>query len=98
MPVVYRYLDPASPEEEAEVQAGELSREPGCEAQRAFVVAHATKAGNRGDPGSCQGSQVDPVASVVVDVIEVLHGALAEVVVGKLEMPYLGCDHRLSER
>jgi hypothetical protein len=32
LPVVYRYLDPASPEEEAEVQAGELSREPGSEA------------------------------------------------------------------
>ena len=32
LPVVYRYLDPASPEEEAEVQAGELLREPGCEA------------------------------------------------------------------
>ena len=52
LPVVYRYLDPASPEEEAEVQAGELSREPGCEAERAVVLAHATEPGHRGYPGS----------------------------------------------
>src|SRR5215212_8924787 len=97
LPVVYRYLDPASPEEEAEGQAGELSREPGCEAKRAFVVAHATKAGNRGDPGSSQGGQVDPVAGVVVDVIEVQHGGLAEVVVGQFEVTDLGRDHRLGE-
>src|SRR5215204_3194746 len=32
LPVVYRYLDAASSEEEAEGQAGESSREPGCEA------------------------------------------------------------------
>ena len=74
LPVVYRYLDPASPEEEAEVQAGELSRESGCEAERAVVLAHATEPGNRGDPGSGQGGQVDPVAGVVVDVIEVQEG------------------------
>src|SRR5215204_7171597 len=86
LPVVYRYLDPASPEEEAEVQAGELSREPGCEAERAVVVAHATKPGHRGDPGAGQGGQVDPVTGVVVDVMEVQQGGLAEVVVGQLEV------------
>ena len=95
--MVYRYLDPASPEEEAEVQAGELSREPGCEAERAVVLAHATEPGHRGDPGSGQGGQVDPVAGVVVDVIEVKHGGLAEVVVGQFEVTDLGCDHRLDE-
>ena len=56
LPVVYRYLDPAPPEEEAEGQAGEPLRELGRKAERAAVVAHAPEPGHRGDPGAGQGS------------------------------------------
>ena len=71
LPVVYLYADTAPPEEETEGEVGELLGEPGSEAERAAVVAHAAKPGHRGDPGAGQGGQVNAVAGVVMEVAEV---------------------------
>ena len=71
LPVVYRYLDPAPPEEEAEGQAGDPLRELRCKAERAAVVAHAAEPGHRGDPSAGQRGQVNAVAGVVMDVVKV---------------------------
>ena len=69
--VVYLYPDTAPPEEETEGQAGQRLREPGSEAERATVVAHASEPGHRGDPGAGQRSQMNAVAGVVMEVAEV---------------------------
>ncbi len=71
LPMVCLYPDPAPPEEETEGQAGQLLREPGGEAERAAMVAHAAKPGHRGDPGAGQRGQVNAIPSVVMEVAEV---------------------------
>src|SRR5918997_3240192 len=96
--VVCLYPDPAPPEAEPEGQAGQLLWEPGSEAERAAVVSHAAKPSHRGDPGAGQRGQVNAIAGVVMEVSKVQESGFSEVVVGQLEMPYLGRDHRLGER
>ena len=59
------------------------------------MVAHAAEACDGGDPGPCQGGDVNAVAGVVLEVVEVHERRLAEVVVRQLEVPDLGGDDGL---
>src|SRR5665811_2578874 len=47
-----------------------------------------------GEPGAGQGGDVNAVADVVLEVAEVHQRRLAEVVVGQLQLAYLGRDDR----
>ena len=68
----------------------------GREGQGAVVVAHAAEAGDGDDPGARQRGDVQPVAGVVLEVLEIDQGGFGEVVVGQLEVPDLGRDDRLG--
>ena len=59
------------------------------------MVPHASEAGHGGDPGTCKRRDVQAVDGVVLQVVQVHQGGLAEVVVRELEVPHLGGDHRL---
>ena len=48
------------------------------------------------DPGAGERGDVEAVAGVVLEVVEVDQGGFAEVVVGQLEVADLGRDHRLG--
>ena len=52
--------------------------------------------GHRGDPRPGQRGDVQAVAGVVLEVVEVDQRRLAEVVVGELEVADLGGDDRLG--
>ena len=56
---------------EVERQASQRLREAGHEAEHPAVVAQASEAGDRGDAGPCERGDVDPVAGVVLEVVEV---------------------------
>ena len=71
LPVVYLYPDTAPPEAEMEGQAGEPLWDPGSEAERAAMIAQATKPGYRGDPGAGQRGQVNAIPSVVMEVAQI---------------------------
>ena len=62
------------------------------------MVAHAAEAGDGRDPGAGERRDVQAVAGVVLEVVEVHQRRLAEVVVGELEVADLGRDHRLRAR
>src|SRR5436190_11214479 len=82
-----RRLDLQQPaaEEKAERELGNARRQAGGEAEVAVVVAHAAEAGDGREPGPCERRDVDAVARVVLDVVEVHQRRLAEVVIGQLE-------------
>src|SRR5439155_27039600 len=84
-----------SEEKETEGEAFETLREAGSERELAVVVAHAAEPGDGGDPGAGQGGDVNAVARVVLEVMEIHERGLSEVVVGELEVPDLRCDYRL---
>ena len=86
---------PAAAEAEAEAEALEAFGQAGREAQDAVLVAQAAEAADGGDPGARQGGDVEAVAAVVLEVVEVHQRRLAEVVVGELEVPGLRRHHRL---
>ena len=92
-----RHLDlqSAAAEDEAEGEALEPGRQARREAELAAVVAHAAEAGDRGDPGAGERGDVEAVARVVLEVVQVHQRGLAEVVVGELEVADLGRDDRL---
>ncbi len=59
------------------------------------MVAHPTEAGDRPEPRTGQARDVQAVADVAVEVVQVRERGLRPVVVGEVEVPYLGGDHRL---
>ena len=67
----------------------------GCERQVAAGVAHPAKAAHRRDPRSRDRGDVDSVAGVVLQVLEVQEGGLGEVVIGEVQVTDLSGDHRL---
>jgi hypothetical protein len=69
--VVYLYPNAAPLEAESEGQAGKPLWELGSEAERAAMIAHATKPGYRGDPGAGQRGQVNAIPSVVMEVAQI---------------------------
>ena len=91
-------LDPQPPlaKAHAEGEPGESLGQAGREAELAVVVAHPAESGDGGDPGAGQRGDVQAVAGVVLEVLEVHQGGLGEVVVGQLEVSDLGGDHRLG--
>ena len=88
-------LEQAAVEGEAEGEALQPWRQSGREGELPVVVAHPAEAGHRRDPGTCKRRDVHAVDGVVLQVVEVHEGRLAEVVIGELEVPHLGGDHRL---
>ena len=64
----------------------------------AIVVAHASESVDRRDPAARQGGDVEAVAGVVLEVVEVDQGGLAEVREGELHVADLRGDHRLGAR
>ena len=95
------YPQPPVAEAQAEGQAGESLGQARREAQHAVVVAHAAEAGDGGDPGARERGDVQAVAGVVLEVVEVDQGGLGEVVVGELEWPtsaaITACVHAESD-
>jgi hypothetical protein len=73
-------------------------RQARCEAEDAVVVAHPAEPGDGADPRPGERGDVQPVARVVLEVVEVDQRRLAEVVVGQLEVADLGGDDRLRAR
>src|SRR6266566_2600117 len=92
-----RRLDLQQPAAEAEAEGEPLEPDGKLrgEAEEAVVVAHAPEAGDGGEPGAGERGDVDAVAGVVLEVVEVHQRCLAEVVVGELEVPDLGGHHGL---
>jgi hypothetical protein len=71
-------------DEQGEREPGQAFGEPGREADGPVLQAQAAEAGDQRDPGACQGGEVDLVAGVVLKVVQVDQGGLAEVVVGQV--------------
>ena len=71
-------------------------RQPGRERQYAGTAAEATETADRGGPGASKRAEVQSVAHVSLGVVQIDECCLAEVVVGKLEMPDLGGDDGLG--
>ena len=65
------------------------------EAQDPVVVAHPSKPCDRADPCPCERRDVQTVARVVLEVVEVDERGLRKVVVGQLEVANLRGDDRL---
>lgn len=82
----------AKPEGDALQARWQLRGEP----ERAAHRAHAAEAGDEGRPRPGQRRQVQPVAGVVLEVVEIHARRLTEVVVGELQVPDLGGHHRLG--
>ena len=80
-------------EHQPEREPRERLGQPRLEAERAVVVAHPAEPRDRADPGPGQRRDVQAVARVVLEVVEVDQRRLAEVVVGQLEVPDLGGEH-----
>ncbi len=59
------------------------------------MVAHAAEPGDGDDPRAREGGDVQPVAGVVLQVLEVDQRGLCEIVVGQLEVPDLCRDDGL---
>ena len=97
--LVARDLDhqPALAEAQPEREPGQRRRQPRREAELAAVVAHAAEAGDQPDPGARQRRDVQSVAGVVLEVVEVDQRGLAQIGVGELEVPDLGGDDRLGD-
>jgi hypothetical protein len=74
-------LEPPPAEEEPEGEPREPWRQPRHEAELAVVVAHAAEAGDRREPCSGERRDVDPVARVALEVVQVHQRRLPEVVV-----------------
>ena len=90
------YQQPASTEAEPERQPREVFGQAWGEAERTVVVAHSTESGHRGDPRPGQRRDVQTVARVVLEVVQVQQRGLPEVVVGQLQVADLRRDHCLS--
>src|SRR5690606_8993082 len=82
--------------QQREVQPPDPAGQPGGEGEDAAVVAHTAEAGDQGDPGTGERREVDAVAGVLVRVVQVDQGRLAQVVVRQLQVPHLGGDHGLG--
>ena len=83
---------------EVERDAGQRLREAGREAERPAVVAKAAEAGERGDARPRERGDVNAVAGVVLEVVEVEQRGFGEIVVGQLDVPDLGGHDRLDAR
>jgi hypothetical protein len=79
-------LQPPSAKAEAEGQSAQSLGKARGEAEGTGVVAHAAEAGDGDDPGAGERGDVEAVAGVVFEVVEVDQGGFAEVVVGQLEV------------
>jgi membrane-associated phospholipid phosphatase len=88
-------LQSAPAEEKAERESLEARRNARREREHAVVVAHAAEAGDGRDPRASERGDVEAVAGVVLDVVQVHERGLAEVVVRELEVPDLRGDHSL---
>ena len=93
----------ATPQAEAAVpdpepQPGDPRRQPRGEDERAVVVAHPAEPGDQRRPGPGEGGDVQPVAGVVLQVVQVHERGLARVVVREVEAADLGREHRLRAR
>ena len=60
------------------------------------MIAHAAETGHRDDPGARQRGDVESIARVVLEIVEIDEAGLAEIVVGELEVPDLRRDDRLG--
>ena len=85
----------AAPEDHAEPQPGDPGGQPRREGELAVVVAHAAETGDGDRPAAGQRGDVQPVAGVVVQVLQVGQRGLGPVVVGQLEVAGLRGDDRL---
>ena len=90
------YQQPASTEAEPERQPREVFGQPRGEAERTVVVAHPAESGDGGDPRPGQRRDVQTVARVVFEVVQVQQRGLPEVVVGQLQVADLRRDDCLS--
>src|SRR6266699_209727 len=91
-------LQGASSRTKGEGESGESLGQPWREAEDTAAVAHAAEAGHERDPGARERGDVQAVAGVVLDVIEVHQRCLAEVVMGKAQMADLSGDDGLAAR
>lgn len=89
-------LEKAIPEVDPEGQLVDMRREPRLELEGVGVMPHSAEAVDGGEPGSGERGHVHPVAYVVLEVFEVHQSGLGQVVVGQLEVAYLGGDYRLG--
>ena len=64
-------LESSATEEDAEGEPFEPGRQPGREGEVAVVVAHAAEAGDGGEPRTGERGDVQAVASVAREVVEV---------------------------
>ncbi len=80
-------------------ELGQRSRQPrGSGLNEASWSRIPPKPPNGCDQGAAERREVQPVAGVVIDVVQVDQRGLGEVVVCELEVPDLGGDHRLNGR
>jgi hypothetical protein len=95
---VRRDLDPQSPPAngESDRQPGDTRREAGSERQGTLSFAQAGESRHQGDPGSRQRSDMQAVAGVVLEIVEIHEGSLGQVVVSQGEVPDFGRQHRLG--
>src|SRR5437588_346408 len=96
LPRLHLHPQPATLECQTECEPGDRLGQSRSEAEVPVVTAHAAEAHDDGDPRARERGDVDAVASVVLEVVEVHERRLAQVVVGKLEMADLGCDDGLG--
>ena len=96
--VVEADLDEAPDEADPEGELADQGRQAGAEAERIPMVPHAAEAVNGGEPRARERAHVHAVPDVVLEVVDVHQGGLAQVVVRELEVADLGGDDRLGAR
>src|SRR5690242_17651470 len=91
------HLDAQAPalEQDVEGKPSERLWQPWREGERAVLPTQATEPGDQRRPGARQGSHVDPVLHVVMQVVEVYERSFTEVIVGELELAHLGSQDSL---
>src|SRR5919108_3457579 len=93
--VLHLHLEEPAAVAQAKREPPEILPQPRPEAERPTVIAHAPEAGHGRKPGSRERRDMDPVAGVALEVVEIHQRGLTEVVVGKLHMADLGGEDGL---
>jgi len=93
-------LDPdlPAPEAEAEGDPGQRIRDPRRQRDLALVSADPAEPPDHHHQGSAERGEVQAVAGVVMDVVQIEQRGLGEVVVGEVKMTDLGRYHPLDCR